>query len=139
MVKILAAERIVSAVPTWADFLRRAWPEPRPPAAILFPQGPAERDLWEAWVREGWQAGRRLADEIFADDLDRLNGIFTGIILWHRLEIAGMVTSPDVAATSSTVIGTGTTLRIAERFVSIDQAARLVPDPAAWRSIVTAP
>ena len=139
VVKILAAERIVSAVPTWRDFLQRAWPEPAPPAAILLPEGTEEQELWEAWVREGWDSGTRLADEILADDLRRLNAIFTGIILWHRLEIAGMVTSPDVATTSNTVTGTGTTLRIAERFVSIDQAARLVADPAAWQAIVTAP
>ena len=139
VVKILAAERIVSAVPTWRDFLERSWPEPSAPAAILFPRGPAEQALWETWVREGWRAGTLLADEILVDDLARLNAIFTGIILWHRLEIAGMVTAPHVGTREAAVTGTGTTLRIAERFVSIDQAARLVADPAAWRVIPGAP
>ena len=139
VVRILAAERIVSTVPTWRDFLERSWPEPTPPAAILFPADREEEELWEAWVTEGWESGTRLAGEIFSDDLDRLNGIFTGIILWHRLEIAGMVTSPDVATRAAAATGTGTTLRIAERFVTIDSAARLVADPGAWRAIGTAP
>ncbi len=139
VVKILSPERIVSAVPTWRDFLERDWPEPAPPAAILFPGTAEERELWEAWVREGWESGALLADEIFSDDLARLNAIFGGIILWHRLEIAGMVTAPDVATASIAATGTGTTLRIAERFVSIDQAARLVADPAAWQVVSGAP
>ena len=40
VVRILAAERIVSTVPTWRDFLERTWPEPTPPAAVPLPGGP---------------------------------------------------------------------------------------------------
>lgn len=139
VVTILAGEKLVSAVPAWTDFLVRTWPEPAVPAAVLFPRGAEEEERWEAWVREGWQDGHRLADEIFADDLDRLNGIFTGLILWHRLHLAGMVTAPAIGTRELAVAGGGGTLRIAERFVSIDQAASLVADPAAWRSVVITP
>ena len=139
VVKIVAAERIVSAVPSWRDFLERSWAPADPPAAILFPRGEEEERLWVEWVSEGWRSGARLADEIFGDDLVRLNGIFGGIILWHRLELAGMVTAPDVGMRETAVTGTATTLRIAERFVSIDQAARLVADPGVWQPVVTAP
>lgn len=139
VVKIVAAERIVSAVPSWRDFLERSWPLAAPPAAILFPRDGEEERLWEEWVSEGWHSGTRLADEIFADDLRRLNSIFGGIILWHRLELAGMVTAPDVGTRETAVTGTATTLRIAERFVSIDQAARLVADPGAWQPLATPP
>ncbi len=137
VVTILASEKLVSAVPSWTDFLVRTWPEPAVPAAVLFPRGAEEEALWEARVREGWEAGRRLADEIFADDLDRLNGIFTGLILWHRLHLAGMVTAPVIGTREVAVAGGGETLRIAERFVAIDRAASLVSDPAAWRAVVT--
>ena len=50
-----------------------------------------------------------------------------------------MVTAPDVGTREAAVTGTATTLRIAERFVSIDQAARLIADPGAWQPVVTAP
>ncbi len=137
VVTILAPEKLVSAVPSWTDFLVRTWPDPARPAAVLFPRGLEEEALWEDWVREGWRAGRRLADEIFRDDLDRLNGIFTGLILWHRLHLAGMVTAPVIGTREVAVAGGGESLRIAERFVAIDRAASLVSDPAAWRAVVT--
>ena len=50
-----------------------------------------------------------------------------------------MVTAPDVGMRETAVTGTATTLRIAERFVSIDQAARLVADPGAWQPVVGTP
>ena len=137
VVTILAAEKLVSAVPSWTDFLVRTWPEPAVPAAVLFPRDEAEERLWEAQVREGWRDGRRLAGEIFADDLDRLNGIFTGLVLWHRLHLAGMVTAPAIGTREVAVAGGGATLRIAERFVAIDRTAALVSDPGQWQAIVT--
>ncbi len=137
VVTILAAEKLVSAVPSWTDFLVRTWPAPAIPAAVLFPRDRDEEALWEGWVREGWNDGRRLADAIFRDDLDRLNGIFTGLVLWHRLHLAGMVTAPVIDTREVAVAGGGTILRIAERFVAIDRAARLVSDPDAWQAVVT--
>ena len=136
VVKIVAREKIVSSVPAWRDFLVRDWPEPETLATILFPRTPAENALWEEGVREGWGSGYRLAGEIFADDLNRLNSIFTGLILWHHMRLAGMVTAPDVGTREVAVAGGGTTLRIAERFVAIDQAAALVADPGQWRPLV---
>jgi len=137
VVTILAGEKLVSAVPSWTDFLHRTWPDPAVPAAVLFPRGAEEEDLWEEWVREGWRQGHRLAGEIFADDLDRLNGIFTGLILWHRLHLAGMVTAPEIGTREVAVAGGGATLRIAERFVAIDRTAGLVSDPRQWQAVVT--
>ncbi|MDE0201461.1 MAG: type IV secretory system conjugative DNA transfer family protein [Rhodospirillaceae bacterium] len=137
VVTIMAPERIVSAVPTWRHYLERAWPDPAPPADVLFPRTDEEEDLWRTELAAGWEAGSRLADEIFADDLLRLNGVFTGLVLWHRLHLAGMVTTPDVGTREVAVAGGGATLRIAERFIAIDQAAALVADPGAWRAVVT--
>ena len=137
VVTILAGEKLVSAVPAWTDFLMRTWPDPAVPASVLFPRDAEEEDLWEVWVHEGWRDGRRLADEIFADDLARLNGIFTGLILWHRLHLAGMVTAPTIGTREVAVAGGGATLRIAERFIAIDRAASLVSDPQQWQAIVT--
>lgn len=137
VVTILAAGKLVSAVPSWTDFLVRTWPDPAVPAGVLFPRSAEEEALWEDRVLEGWRDGRQLADEIFADDLDRLNGIFTGLILWHRLHLAGMVTAPTIGTREVAVAGGGESLRIAERFVAIDRAASLVSDPAAWQAVVT--
>ena len=137
VVKIVAREKIVSAAPAWRDFLVRDWPAPETPASILFPRTPEEAALWEDRVREGWESGYRLSGEIFADDLNRLNGIFTGLILWHHMRLSGMVTAPDVGTREVAVAGGGATLRIAERFVTIDQAAALVADPGQWRPLVS--
>ena len=139
VVTIVAREKIVSAVPSWRDFLAREWPAPAAPATVLFPRTVEEKAQWRAWVTQGWASGARLADEIFEDDLVRLNAIFTGIILWHHLHLAGMVTEPAVATREVAVAGGGATLRIAERFAALDAAATLVADPHEWRALVRQP
>ena len=88
VLRIVEPERIVSAVPHWRDYLVRDWERAQTPAAVLFPRGDAEAALWLRWLREGWDHGAALADDIFAADLDRLNRVFEGLVQWRRANLA---------------------------------------------------
>ena len=133
VLRIVEAERIVSAVPHWRDFVVRRWRIAEPPAAVLFPRDAKERARWRRWLREGWALGRRQADDVFASDLDRLNRTFEGIVAWHRLREAAMVSAPVVLAERTGVSGGGRLMRIGEMVVHIADWAALNPRSEEWR------
>ena len=91
--------------PHWRDYLVRSWRTPAPPAAVLFPRTGPETTLWRQWLAEGWAHGTALGDDIFAADLDRLNRTFEGVVLWHRLHLAEMVSAPGVTTAYTAATG----------------------------------
>ena len=131
--KIVAAERILSAVPDWRDFLVRQWAEAEAPASVLFPRDATEGELWRRWLDEGWNEGTDLADMIFLDDLDRLTGFFEGLVLWHRLNRQRMVSAPILTLQRTAVSGGGDVMRIDESLVTIAARASFVAKPDLWR------
>ena len=135
ILRIVEPERIVSAVPRWRDYLMRVWPEAEPPAAILFPRNEAESVLWRRWLREGWEHGTALADDIFAADLDRLNGVFEGLVQWRRANLAGMVSAPSLKTERIAVSGHGRLVRIGETLARLGAPARFELRPGEWKPL----
>ena len=70
---------------------------------------------------------------MFASDLDRLNRTFEGIVAWHRLREAAMVSAPVVLAERTGVSGGGRLMRIGEMVVHIADWAALNPRSEEWR------
>ena len=132
VLRMVEPARLVSAAPGWRDWLDRSWPEAAPPASVLFPRDREERGRWRRLIAEGWAAGRALADDIFAADLDRLNRTFTGVVLWHRLHRASMVSAPGIEIAHAGVAGHERLVRIGETAARIDRPARFELDAARW-------
>ena len=132
---IVEGERIVSAPPGWRDFLLREWAPPVQPASVLFPRDEEETALWRGWLADGWARGVMLAEDIFASDLDRLNAAFEGVVRWHRLYLARMVSAPVVGVEDSAVGGSAGLVRIGERKVWVEGCAGLSLDPGEWRAL----
>ena len=133
VLRIVEAERIVSAVPHWRDFVVRRWRLAEPPAAVLFPRNGEEEARWRRWLAEGWRLGRGQAEDVFASDLDRLNRTFEGIVAWHRLREVAMVSAPVVLAERTGVSGGGRVMRIGEMMIHIADWAALNPRSEEWR------
>ena len=132
VLRIVEPARLVSAAPGWRDWLSRSWPDAVPPASVLFPRDEDEAARWRGLIAEGWAEGRALADDIFAADLDRLNRTFEGVILWHRLHRAAMVTAPGVDIAETGVSGHERLVRIVESVARIVRPARFELDAAGW-------
>ena len=132
---IVEGERIVSAPPGWRDFLLREWAPLVQPASVLFPRDEEETALWRGWLADGWARGVMLAEDIFASDLDRLNAAFEGVVRWHRLYLARMVSAPVVGVEDSAVGGSAGLVRIGERKVWVEGRAGLSLDPGEWRAL----
>ena len=136
ILRIVEPERIVSAVPHWRDYLVREWPEALPPAAVLFPRSDAETAHWRRWLREGWEHGATLADDIFAADLDRLNRVFEGLVQWRRANLAGMVSAPSLETERIAVSGHGRLVRIGETLARLGAPARFELRPQEWKPLL---
>ena len=135
VLRIVAPERIVSAAPHWRDFLVRDWPEARLAAALLFPRDAAETRLWRRWLRQGWKQGAALADDIFADDLERLNRVFEGLVLWRRANMARMVSAPSLETERTAVSGHGRLVRIDETMARLGAPARFELRAGQWKPL----
>ena len=135
VLRIIEPERIVSAVPHWREFLVRDWPEAVSPAAILFPREGAEAVQWRRWLREGWRHGTALADDIFGADLERLNRVFEGLVLWRRARLAGMVSAPALETARTAVSGHEGLMRIDETVARLGAPARFELRPAEWKPL----
>lgn len=133
VLRILEPERIVSAPPHWRDFLVRAWPEPAPPASVLFPRDEEETALWRGRLRDGWRRGTALAEDVFAADLDRLARAFEGLVRWRRAHLARMVLAPVLRAERAAVSGNGRLMRIDETVAELGEPARFDLRAEEWR------
>ena len=132
VLRIVQPARLVSAVPGWRDWLRRSWAAAVPPASVLFPRDDDEEARWRRLLAEGWAEGRALADDIFAADLDRLNRVFEGVILWHRLHRAATVTAPAIEIDRAGVSGHERLMRIGAASARIARPARFELDAGRW-------
>ena len=132
VLRIVEPARLVSATPDWRDWLARSWLPAEPPASVLFPRDAREDARWRRLLAEGWAEGVALADDIFAADLDRLNRTFEGVVLWHRLKRAGMLTAPGVEIERAGVSGHERLMRIGASSARIDRPARFELDAHRW-------
>ena len=135
VLRIVEPERIVSAPPHWRDYLVREWPEAALPAPILFPRDAAAASLWRRWLRKGWAQGTALADDIFAADLERLNRVFQGLVLWRRTNLERMISAPALKTGRVAVSGHEGLMRIDETVASIGESARFELRPGEWKPL----
>lgn len=132
VLRIAERARILSATPDWRDWLVRSWPEPGPVHSVLLPRTPEEQAAFDAAQARGERDGIALADAVHAEDLDRLNRDWLGMIAWHRRAASGMVTEPVVRTENVPVSGGGRVLRIDETVLDLADPARLNPVMQLW-------
>ncbi len=130
---ITKVAQLASAPPNWRTYLVRTWVEPSRPADAVLPRTEQEVQYWNKYVAEGWAEGERQANEIFLNDLGRLQRDITGMARYRVLLRAGVVASPRVATKQQLVDGGGGELRAGDRIVTITAQPGLRADARAWR------
>jgi defect-in-organelle-trafficking protein DotC len=122
-----------SAAPNWRTYLVRTWEQPGRPADAVLPRTAQEAQYWNKYVAEGWAEGERQGNEIFLNDLGRLQRDITGMARYRVLLRAGVVANPRVATKQQMVDGGGSELRAGDRIVTITAQPGLQANAAAWR------
>ncbi|MDE1900603.1 MAG: type IV secretory system conjugative DNA transfer family protein [Alphaproteobacteria bacterium] len=126
------AARIVTAARDWHLYLERDWGRVDPPPAVLLPKTDEEKAAWAAYVKQGWDAGVKQADDIFESDLDRMTNDFVGMVRYRVLLAQGMISAPYALAENRGVTGGGNEMRIGDRGVSITGQSQLIPQSGSW-------
>jgi defect-in-organelle-trafficking protein DotC len=132
VIRINRVARIVTAGRNWHLYLERDWGRVDPPPAILVPKTEEERAVWKEYVKEGWDAGIRQAEETFESDLDRLTNDFVGMVRYRELLAQGMISPPYALADDRGITGGGDEMRVGDKGLTITGPSALIPRSDKW-------
>ncbi len=130
---IIRNARIVSAPRTWRVYLEREWGEVTPPPDILVPQNDEERAIWVENVKKGWKFGYEQANEVFKEDLMRLESDFSGMVRYRMLLAQGMISPPYALQVDRGITGGGDEMRIGDRAVQLTGVPELMTGADQWK------
>jgi defect in organelle trafficking protein DotC len=137
--KIISPARFVTAAPSWRAYLWMSYPKPPVPDRTLLPKNQAEAEVWNRFIREGWQNGIQQANAIFSANLNRLRRDYNGMVLYRKMLAQGMVSAPFVAKADLGVTGDRNEIRIDDRILRITAHSQLQTDSSKWQPILTNP
>lgn len=135
--KIITPARFVTAAPTWRTYLWMSYKKPELPDKTLLPNTKAEAEVWNKYIRTGWEQGLEQANAIFDANLNRLKRDYMGIVLYRKLLAQGMVSAPYIAKANLGVTGDSKEIRIDDRVMRITKGSALQPDSKQWKAIIT--
>ncbi|MDF1670169.1 MAG: type IV secretory system conjugative DNA transfer family protein [Roseovarius sp.] len=127
--------RIVTIVPTWRDYLVIPLEEASEPDDNFLPQNKEEKQVFNRFAAEGWQAGVEQADEALSLNFARLRRDYLGMVEYRRMVQAGLVKELVLESSERRSAGEGDELFIGERRVRIVSTARFVRDPKHWKPL----
>ena len=125
IVEIIAPARFVSTPPTWRDYIHMEFKFPEEPNSTLLPRTEIERTMWDKEIQQGWNAGVKQANNIFSQNLGRLNRDFSGIALYHAFYSQNMISSPQTASAKLGITGDKNRMRINDKLLRITAHADL--------------
>lgn len=134
--QIVYAPRFITAPPTWRDYIFMNYRKPELPNSTLLPKNHREANVWNQFVKIGWNEGIGQADEIFSANINRLVRDFSGMILYRKLLAQHMVSAPYVAEADLGVTGGGNDMRINDKVLRITSGSELQPNSKAWRPVL---
>jgi len=135
--KIVQPAQFVTASPTWRSYLWMNYTKPDMPDQTLLPQDENEAQVWNKYIKIGWQNGLEQANSIFSSNLNRLKRDYTGIVLYRKLLAQGIVSAPYVAKADLGVTGDENEVRINDRVLRITEGSKLQPDAKKWHPVIT--
>jgi defect in organelle trafficking protein DotC len=124
--------RIVTAARDWHLYLERDWGRVDPPPGILAPKTFDEQEAWADYVKQGWDAGLKQAEETFESDLDRLTNDFVGMVRYRELLAQGMISAPYALADDRGITGGGNEMRVGDKGLTITGPSALISRSDRW-------
>lgn len=134
---IVSQARFVTAPPTWRDYLWMSYKKPDVPDKTLLPKNAAEVAEWKLYVQKGWEEGTMQANNIFADNLNRLTRDYTGMALYRSLYNQKMISAPFVAKANLGITGGGDNLTINDSVLRITAVPQLNTESKTWTPAVS--
>ncbi|MBS0350840.1 MAG: type IV secretory system conjugative DNA transfer family protein, partial [Proteobacteria bacterium] len=137
--RIVSPARFVTGAPNWRSYLWMNYSKPAVPDRTLLPKNQAEAQIWNRFIKEGWQNGVQQANAIFASNLNRLRRDYNGMVLYRKMLAQNMVSAPYVAKADLGVTGDSHEMRIDDQVLRITANSELQTDSSKWQPILTNP
>jgi defect-in-organelle-trafficking protein DotC len=132
--EIVQQARFVTAPPSWRDYLWMNYQKPDMPDNSLLPRNKYEREIWKRDLDEGWAAGRKQAELIYNENLNKLARDFNGMILYRTLLAKNMVSAPFVATMNMGITGDKSDLTINDRILRITSFPQFQLNGNSWKT-----
>lgn len=133
---VLIPSRLAATAPSWRQYVYQGLltevastdlPDP-----ALRPKSDAEKQIWDQAVRDGWESGRRLADQTLKTNLRHLDRDYFGQLQYVELVARGMMAPATVGADRALVAGDATQMSVDQTVINLEAPAALVPDARKW-------
>ena len=134
--EIVSQAKFVTTTPTWRDYLWMDYPKPPVPNGGILPHDTTERILWRQLAKKGWENGVDQANEIYSENLSRLERDYKGLMLYRKLRTQNIVSAPFVATTNLGVTGGGAKLNVNDQVLRITALPALQPNSSRWRPVL---
>ena len=132
--RIVQPARIITAIPSWRDYLLPEIPAPAPVNPVLYPKTNDELSVWRAGVKQGWAAGEAQAEQVEIEAIHRLDQTYVGMVRFMILKAQGLVQGPVLATGTPRIRVGGETLDIGAQTFSITVPAKFT-DPDQWKAV----
>jgi len=135
--KIKSDARFVTAAPTWRDYLKTVEHNIEIPHQSIAPNTDAEKALWHAMVKVGWESGVAQADEVHELALNELRQDFLGMVTYRKLLAEGKISKPKIARNNLGVTGNAREMAIGDSVKQITADSALqVNNVYEWKAAV---
>lgn len=135
--QLISSPKFSSRPPHWRQYLVRMVVDDALPDPSLLPRDKAEREIWSVAVADGWKQGVNQANETFKVDLARLNRDYTGMVNYHVLAMAKMVTVAEIAQQAIPINATGRDMALDGKLLRITTTPEFVDDMKQWQPLVS--
>ena len=133
---ILRPAKFVTTAPNWRNYLIMSFLKPSLPNKSMLPKNIQEKIVWAKGVAKGWNYGIQQANNIFKNNLRKLQQEFTGMLLYKHLLAYNMVTAPMVAKSNLGITQDNNELRINDQVYRIVNQSKLQSDYSKWQPII---
>jgi defect-in-organelle-trafficking protein DotC len=111
--------KIVSAAPTYRDYLIHDYKKPRPVHAALKPRTNDESISWLAASKEGFELGVKQANEIYYDALQEMEMDISGRIMYLSMKALDMIKPAAIKLSENGVTFNGRTMNVGETVLEV--------------------
>ena len=118
-------------------FRSMSYNKPSTPEKSLLPKNNSESVVWNQALKAGWTQGLTQANEIFANNLNRMKRDMNGMVLYRKLLASNMVTAPYVSKADMGVTGNDKEIRINDKVLRIAANSKLIPNASKWKPVIT--
>lgn len=85
----------------------------------FMPKNNSEYAAWKAATTSGFKEGLKVAQQLFTNNLNRLNRDYIGMIRFHEFVMQGKITMPSLSRTDIAISNTGQSLSIDQKYLVI--------------------